>query len=153
MEINRIQSTLASFPEKDFSGGVSDNVIQEKSCIIGLTFPPQYIGFLRELGAGYVSSEEFIGLGGPEHLDVAWLTLQLRSRKSQTRFPDSLIPLRSDGYGNYDCIDTRRPTSDGEFKIVEWVHDAGDSQEYRPLANSFNEWFVNMLHDIQQLEQ
>jgi antitoxin YobK len=143
---------LSSFEERQFSGGVPDDTIQRASEEIGLPFSPQYRAFLGELGSGHVSSEEFIGLGGPRHLDVAWLTRELRNRQSSTRFPITLIPIRSDGFGNYDCIDTSRPMGNGEFQIVEWQHDAGNDQVCGALADSYFNWFLGMLKDIRSLD-
>ena len=69
---------------------------------------------LLKFGAGYVTSEELIELGGAKHLDVAWLARDLRSRKAATAkaLPAMLIPVRADGFGNYDCIDTLEANCD-----------------------------------------
>jgi cell wall assembly regulator SMI1 len=150
-----MKEKLASFPDTDFSGGVSGEHIEGASQAIGLPFPPQYVQFLREFGAGGVSSEEFMGLGGLQHLNVTWLTNELRKddpESTHARFPHTFIPLRHDGYGNYDCIDTTSPTRDGEFQIVEWAHDGGDEQECRVLAESYFDWLKDMLNMIRELD-
>jgi SMI1-KNR4 cell-wall len=88
MTIEDVRRELSNFVEQEFKGGIAEEAINSASQAIGLPFPPEYRAFLCELGAGYVSSEEFVGLGGPKHLDVTWLTNKLRSRNSR------LIPQR-----------------------------------------------------------
>lgn len=152
MNIDEIKADLATFQDWDFNGGIAEEAIQRASSATRLAFPPQFIVFLRQLGAGYVSSEEFIGLGGPQHLDVTWITDELRNRMSSTKFPFSMIPIRNDGYGNYDCIDTSNPTNDGEFQIVVWQHDGGNNQDYQILANSYFDWMQYILNEIRLLD-
>jgi hypothetical protein len=96
MNINIIYRELASFDDVEFFGGVSENSVNVAEAELGLCFPPDYKIFLQEFGSGYVSSEEFIGLGGPKHLDVVWLTKELRGRSSNP-LPHRMIPLRNDG--------------------------------------------------------
>ncbi len=115
---------------------------------LGIHFPPQYRAFLSAFGSGGVDSEDFIGLGGAEHLDVAKLALKLRNRNNS--LPTRLIPLRSDGFGNYDCLDTDQQTSQGEYAIVQWNHEAGADQECELLADSFDAWFESVLVLIEQ---
>jgi antitoxin YobK len=89
----------------DVSGGVSETEIGSAERAIGVRFPPKFREFLQELGCGEAGSEEFIGLGGPLHLDLVRATLALRQRPSG--FPPTLMPVRHDGFGNYDCLDRR----------------------------------------------
>ena len=150
MNIQDIKRELADSPDRDLGSGVDEQAVLQAESALGVLFPPQYRRFLARFGSGFVSSEEFIGLGGPRHLDVAWLTIELRSRKKD--FPKSLIPIRADGFGNYDCLDSNNPTSDGEFPVVVWVHDGGANQHHRILAPSFDDWFINMLRLVKELD-
>ncbi len=152
MSADQLCQHLSPFAEPDISGGVGDERIAAASAAIHLSFPPQYVEFLRAIGTLGVSSEEIIGLGGPGHLDLVRITNRLRNRPANAKFPDSLIPLSHDGLGNYDSIDTSSPTSQGEFAIVQWAHDGGDQQQLKVLAGSFDEWFVGFLNDVRKLD-
>jgi cell wall assembly regulator SMI1 len=148
--INTIKREIATFSDAQFVGGNSEEAIVHAEGELGLRFPPEYRAFLGELGCGSISSEEFIGLGGPQHLNVVWLTHHLRGRLSNN-MPVNLIPLRHDGYGNYDCIDTLRPTDHGENEIVEYLHDE-KSGERRQLNDSFFSWLLGIFKLIQALD-
>lgn len=122
MNIDKLRTELSQINDFDFVGGVAPEAIASAEAELGVPFPPDYQAFLREFGSGYVSSESIAGLGGAKHLDVVWLTKELRSRSSN-QFPSDFLPLRNDGFGNYDCIDiSSRPVS-GECRIVEFARD------------------------------
>ena len=84
-----------------------------------------------------------IGLGGKPHLNVVQMHTDLL-RKARP-FPTHLIPLRGGGFGNYDCLDTLMPTANGEFAVVQWLHDADLSHPPEPLASSYFAWFNSIL--------
>jgi hypothetical protein len=136
--------------DAEFFGPVSDGQILAASRSIGLPFPEQYREFLSRLGCGSVGSESFIGLGGPQDLDVTWVCEALRANSRQKPLPPSLIPLRADGFGNYDAIDTAQRTAEDEFRIVEWRHEGIGSQGSRVLAESYNQWLGSMLDLIRE---
>ncbi len=153
MDFQQIVQEIETFEPREFHGGVGDSLIDRASAAIGLPFPPGYRQFLKKLGCGYVSFQEFIGLGGPEHLDVVKETLQQRERSGPSRFPLHLIPVLSDGFGNYECIDTASPTSGGgECRVVNWLHDGGDDQKCEVLAESYLEWFWSVLQMIKAVD-
>jgi hypothetical protein len=153
MTIEDVIREAEGFEGREFAGPVSDAVVAAASQELGLAFPPQCAAFLRTFGAGSVASESFVGLGGPRHLDVVWLTRVLRARKSARLFPVSLVPVRSDGFGNYDCIDTTQLTSDGEFAIIEWAHDRPDAEPNHILATTYFEWFVLILQMVREVQE
>ncbi|SKB09576.1 SMI1-KNR4 cell-wall [Prosthecobacter debontii] len=148
MNIENIKTRLGEFGEVEFSGSVSEQVITDAENEFGFTFPPEYREFLAQFGSGGVDSEEFIGLGGPDHLDIVKLTKRLRERSNS--LPTHLLPLRGDGFGNYDCLDLNKPTTNGEFAIVIWNHEAGKNQSYEILAKSFGVWFESILNLIEK---
>jgi len=150
MDIDMIKEEISLFDDAQFIGGVSEETILEAESILKVQFPSEYRAFLYGLGSGYVSSEEFIGLGGSEHLNVVWITNNLRSRHSIS-FPHNLIPLRNDGYGNYDCINLHKQSENPECEIVEYLHD-GKSAEYKKLATSFFVWFQDILKIVRELD-
>jgi|GEM_PF-1769526 len=152
MVFQEIEREIGLFESHEFFGGVNESLIDRAAVSIGLPFPPNYCEFLRRLGCGYVSFQEFIGLGGPEHLDVVKETLHLRACPRLSRFPHHFIPVLSDGFGNYECIDTARPSTGGEFKIVNWLHDGGDDQNCEVIAESYFEWFWSILQMIKSID-
>lgn len=143
MKSNELMERVAGFEFVDFVGPASSEVIEAASNQLGVLFPPQYYEFLSSFGCGGVDSEEFVGLGGPEHLDIVKLTARLRSRHNP--LPSNLLPLRGDGYGNYDCLDLNQVMPTGELAIVQWLHDGGKNQHLVVLADSFDHWFETIL--------
>jgi SMI1-KNR4 cell-wall len=150
MDIEILRNELGLIDDVEFAGGVPEDSIASAEAELRVLFPPGYKTFLREFGSGYVSSEGIIGMGGPKHHDVVWMTKELRTRPSK-QLPHNLIPIRNDGFGNYDCIDTSKTSSDGEYQIVEYLHE-GSSGEYRKLADNFFDWFREILQLVRQVD-
>ena len=148
MKIQQIKERLTSFDDVDFAGAQSPEKIDAAEQLLGVQFPPDYRRFLLEFGCGGVDSEEFIGLGGDDHLSVVKLTKRLRDRSN--RPPDNLLPVRADGFGNYDCIDFNRPAPNGEYCVVQWSHEGGIEQHHELLATSYGEWFESILQLIEE---
>lgn len=151
MNLNEWLREVEAF-EHEFFGPIPDAAIEGASREIRLPFPPQYREFLSIVGSGSVASESFVGLGGPQYLDVVWLSKTLREKDRQKKFASSLIPLRSDGYGNYDVIDTTQPTSAGEFSIIEWRHEGSNDDPSQVLAASYFDWLESMLDLIREAD-
>ena len=152
IDLDRIQRELADFEFVDFHGGVPDEKILAAERAVGVSFGPEYRQFLRIFGAGAVSSEEFIGLGGPPHLDVVTIVKHLRSPSAHFSFPTTLVPLRNDGYGNYDCLDTAQDDAEMGPKVVFWQHDGGDQQDCPVLNRSYGTWLLATLAMIRELD-
>lgn len=131
-------------------GGVSEEAINDAAARLGVSFPPSYVDFLRRFGSGYISYQELIGLGGPPHLDVVELTSHLRERAGISAFPRHLIPVLSDGFGNYDALDTSQ--SGPEVPVVQWLHDGGVDQVPAVLARSYAEWLQRLVEDIHSVD-
>ena len=143
---------VEKFEDREFFGPVDVADVENASREIGLPFPPQYRAFLETVGSGSVGSESLIGLGGPQYLNVVWMTSTLRNKKAQKAFPQFMIPVRADGYGNYDAIDTTHPTDHGEFAVVEWRHEGSNEEPCEVLASGFFEWLASMLILIREAE-
>jgi antitoxin YobK len=150
MDIEGLRTDLSQIDDVEFVGGVPTEAIALAEAELQVLFPPSYKAFLQEFGSGYVSSEGIVGLGGPKHHDVVWLTKELRGRSSNP-LPCNLIPLRNDGFGNYDCIDVSKGDANGEYQIVEHLHE-GKSGENRKLADNFLDWFREILQMVRQID-
>ena len=151
MNIQVVADEIQGFDEHQFVGPIQERLVAQAEKELEVTFPPEYRQFLLTLGSGSVSSESFIGMGGAKHLDIVWMTRALRQKKTERPFPTDLLPVRTDGFGNYDCVDMSHPTASGEYAIVEWLHDAG-GQKGKVLAMGYFEWFLAILQMIRDLE-
>ena len=152
IDIEGVRSNLEKFDFVEFSGGVQEGEIKSAEEAIGLSFGTEYREFLGSFGAGAVSSEEFIGLGGAPHLDVVKMVKHLRSPSAQSQFQGTLIPIRGDGYGNYDCLDCSQSHSSKGPIVVSWQHDGGRDQECEVLNASYGEWLLATLSMIEKLD-
>lgn len=148
MNTQNIKTRLAGFDNVHFYGPVDQAAIDAAQADLGVVFPPEYRQFLSVFGCGSIESEELVGLGGPEHLNVVWLKRQLTERHKP--LPRNFLPLRSDGGGNYDCIDLGSATNNGEYAIVEWRHDGSSTSQCSVLASSYFEWFESVLRLIEE---
>lgn len=147
MKIDALKLRLSNFEDVDFSGPVSEEEIAAAEAELGFKLPPEFRSFIAGFGCGGVGPESFLGLGGENHLDVVWMRNKLSEKTSGP--PLNLIPIRSDGFGNYDCLDISKPTEHGEFLIVQWVHGSGNDQEPGMLAKSYFDWFNSILDMIE----
>ena len=150
MDFSMINKGLESFELYEFSGGVDTSDIEVACNLLNLPFPPEYKEFLQKLGSGYVESEGFIGLGGEQYLNILNICQILSVPSKHSSFPKYFIPISSDGYGNYDCINTNAATDNGEFEIVYWLHDGGETQNCEILARSYWEWFNSIMIEIRE---
>lgn len=148
MDTKEIKTRLLDFEFVDFAGPQAEEAVRDAEVNLGVTFPPSYRVFLKEFGAGGVESEEVVGLGGPDHLDIVKLTKRLRERDNH--LPDCLLPLRNDGFGNYDCIHLDLEGDNKERAIVQWNHDGGLNQDYDVISPSFSSWFESLLVMIEE---
>ena len=141
MNLDDFESAISKLEFVDLIGAVNRASIIRASQELGITLPTQYLSFVERFGCGGFGSESIIGLGGATHLNFAFMTQLLRT-KHPDRFPVTLIPIRGDGYGNYDCIDLACVNGAGEPAIVEWLHDGG---RRRLLASDFFSWLDELV--------
>ena len=150
MNIEKIKERISAFEEVDFVGPVPNELIDQAETELESKFPPQYRAFISNFGCGGIGSEEFIGLGGAEYLNVSKMAARLRNKNRA--LPKRFLPLWADGFGNYDCIDVRQPTDGGEYAVVRWIHDAPVNEPLEVVANSYWEWFESILSMIENPE-
>jgi cell wall assembly regulator SMI1 len=141
MNIDDFESAISKVEFVDLIGAVNQASIIRASQDLGITLPTQYQSFIERFGCGGVGSESIIGLGGANHLNFAFMAQLLRT-KHPYEFPATFIPIRGDGYGNYDCIDLESVNDAGEPAIVEWLHDGG---RRRLLASDFFSWLDELV--------
>lgn len=151
MSLERARHLLNGLHEQEFSGGVELDAVATLQENVGRDLPADYVEYLTKLGCGFASSEDFLGLGGAPHLDVVRVHERLREPSKHSRLPVHFVPLKPDGYGNYDCIDLDRSSKE-KSTIVQWLHDGGDDQEGEVLATEFWDWFCGELESIRDFD-
>ncbi|MGY8768088.1 MAG: SMI1/KNR4 family protein [Pirellulales bacterium] len=136
MDLENFKHKLEQVEFTDVFGSVLSSDVDLAESKLQVSFPSQYRDFIEKFGTVEVGSESIFGLGGLQYLDVVTVTEHLRSKK-ESQFPLHLIPIRSDGFGNYDCINTI--LSDA---IIEWSHE--DNSE-KMLAKNFQDWLDGIV--------
>lgn len=152
MNFENAESALDGIQERYFIGGVSRDAVSLVEKGFDLEFPADYVEYLTNLGCGFASSEDFLGLGGEPHLDVVRTYNRLREHSKHTQLPANYVPLKPDGYGNYECIDVGN-SSGGKSLIVLWLHDGGDEQKCQVIADGFWRWFTKEIESIQEFDK
>lgn len=148
MDLEEFDAALRKVEFVDLVGPVDCDSVAAATESLNITLPPLYRAFIERFGSGGVGPESIIGLGGPNHLNFEFMTKKLRARHPET-FPATLIPIRSDGYGNYDCLDLEAANDAGESPIVEWSHESGRG---RQVADDFAKWldsFITVVYENQ----
>jgi hypothetical protein len=108
--------------QADFVGQREDRLIDAAETALGLSFPPTYRRFLKEIGCGDIAGAEFYGLINDNFTNSAvpngiWLTLKIRVTG---KLPQSLIVVSETGNGGYYAIDRTRQDNEGESPVIVW---------------------------------
>lgn len=151
IDFDHAKGLLDALHEKGFSGGATMESIATLQEYIARELPGDYVEYLENLGCGFASSEDFLGLGGASHLDVVAVRRRLSEPSKHSRLPDSFIPLKPDGFGNFDCIDLDQ-SSQQKSTVVLWLHDGGVDQQRNIIATGFWEWFCKELTSIRDFD-
>ncbi len=131
-----------------FYGPKPDSLIEKAQLALEVRFPPLYVDFLREFGAGGIGGFEIYGLTGKEVTsagipDVVWYTLRARN---EWAFPHHLIPIYDLGDGLVYCLDLKSMESEGEAVIVAlYPPFSGDNQAIEVIAKDFGEFLMGLL--------
>jgi len=151
MNLSYIQNRMLDFPDSKFNGKTTNEDITRAEQFFGKKFPEDFRQYLCAFGSGYISSEEFLGIGPNLHENIDFVADRLRIPSGYSNFPPNLIPLRTDGMGNYDCIDLNK--SNNEIScVVEWIHDIEEQGNCRILTYGFWKWMNKMLDVIEVLD-
>jgi len=146
----KIGAHLDAIPDRRFSGGVGVDAIEAAERAFRGRFPADFVDFLLTLGSGYAGSEEFMGLGGEEHLDIVSVAKDLRAPSTHSAWPDHYVPLRNDGFGNHDCIDLSA-SRESDSRVVLWTHSAPGAPHHEVLADGYWVWFEGVLEMAREL--
>lgn len=104
----------------DFAGPKDESLVDAAQNILGVSFPPTYLRFLLDLGAGNFGYAEIYGVidedfTAPSVPDAIWLTLRDRI---DFGLPQHLVHILDVGDGTSFFIDTGTVEHDGECPVV-----------------------------------
>ncbi|WP_375580449.1 SMI1/KNR4 family protein [Marivirga tractuosa] len=142
--------------EADFTGAVTDEEITEGERLLETKFPPSFKQYLREFGALSFESEEFYGIISgeiPANCAPCTLFATLNARK-RGDISETMIKVKSSGYGPMFSIDMSDVDENGEGKVVETPLSYKSTQEKTVIANSFAEFLYNeVVSAIENMEE
>jgi hypothetical protein len=109
--------------EADFEGPRDDALVAAAEAALGLTFPPTYRRFLRELGAGDLGTREFYGVidddwSSPGPPDAIGTTLHERR---EWQLPERFVIVAETGDGAWYVLDTAQAGAGGEAPVLVWT--------------------------------
>lgn len=143
MAIIKEHSSLALF-----QGAKEEMLIKKAEEFLGLTFPPTYRRFLRELGCGCFDGEEFHGIVDEEFENAQipdGVGMTQRFRK-EANLPDSYFILYLTGDGFLYVLDTKQRNEENESPVLAWysgISKPGDKLEV--IAPDFGTFFYRTL--------
>jgi SMI1-KNR4 cell-wall len=106
----------------------------------GCRFPPSFISYQTEYAARIPADNGFMW-ANPDL--EPYLSLEdgiVHARRWGV--PEHYVPFWTDE-GNFLCFDTSRPSTDGEFPIVFWEHDA-PADDLDPSWDGFSDWLADL---------
>lgn len=117
-----IRLVRANSQAANIAGGCDEDLIAQAEAHLGLSLPPTYREFLRQLGECDIAGEEFYGVwardGDPGVLfGAVRMTLELRRTSAM---PDALVVFMDDGMGGLYALDTVSSDEEGEAPVVLW---------------------------------
>jgi len=142
----RARELIATAGAGDFEGPKPESLVARAEAALGVTFPPSYRAFLRELGCGSVAGFEVYGVVDEDFVhsavpDAVWITLE--ERRNNGLDPRFII-IGALGDGSYDCLDTAHLDREGEAPVVQVSAEGDDPVR---LADSFGEYFLAEVTD------
>lgn len=127
-----------------FMDGQPEEVVARAEQALGVSFPPSYREFVRELGAGDIAGAEFYGVTSGEFESSSvpngiWFTLQERA---DSGLPQPLVVIYSVGEGTLFALDTAQRDDDDESPVVAWVPGVSRSEDQlETIAPDFGTFF------------
>ncbi len=128
-------------------GPRKESLVAAAEAALGITFPPTYRRFVRELGAGAIAGEEFYGVVGGDFVnsaapDVVWVTLNARVEYGLAHAHVYIYNL-GDGTGAY--LDTARIDISGECPVVAKHSVPRVDEPVEHMASDFGAFFYTTI--------
>lgn len=112
---------------------VTDEMLAVEECKIGLSFPKEYVEYIKLYGHGGIGGIEVFGFGKTGTCICSERTLEYR----KYGMPTNYISIENCDEWIY-CIDC------GNEKVVSWSMDGLIKEEY----TSFDEYLLDRLNDV-----
>jgi hypothetical protein len=127
--------------EAYFTGGVSDEKVQETEIILQVPLPDSYKWFLRNYGSGGIFGVDIIGYGltGPAVVDAT------KDYQKYYKLIDGIVVIESVDEFAY-CLDTNK-MQNGECPVILW-----DNQEGYGFtaADNFLDYLIESLEEAKE---
>lgn len=145
-----VEKLIPQFRNIALRGSVSDAEIDAREAALGIRIPKDFRTFLSVYGAGQAGPEDYLG-ASLRRGDDAFMTRQdLLTPSTHAPFPERLLPVNGNGYGDYYCIDLAESGIDSSV-IVFWQHDNFvDPPEF--IANGYWSWLANSMSEALQYD-
>lgn len=135
----------SSGEEIEVIGGGSKELISAAEVFLGVTFPDDYRYFLEKFGALSFEAEEFYGItkSGLKAKSVPSVIFATMAARDRGDISNSMINVKSSGYGPSFCIDT---SGNGDSAPVVEVGLSFKRDGVKvQVAKSFGEFFLNEI--------
>jgi hypothetical protein len=132
--------------EPDFYGPSSEVSISDAQQLLGVSFPPSYLDFLRRFGGGY----GFIGISNSDASLMSGGCILGETVRFREKFglTNEYVPIRESPLGGIYCLDSSKIDFKNENPVVliSFGPDGTFSHNLR-VAKSFGEFFTSILKD------
>lgn len=136
---------MSQYPGKaHFIGERPADLVLSAQRALGLTFPPSYLQFVEELGAGNFGAFEVYGVTDADfHASVVpngiWYTVSERL----TGMPNHLVVIGDVGDGGLYCLDLKRqgPSAEGPV-VIYYPGYPVNTQQFEVVAPNFGAFLL-----------
>lgn len=124
-----------------FTGGVSDEKVQETEIKLQVLLPDSYKWFLRNYGYGGIFGVEIIGyaLNGPAVVDAT------KEYQKYYKLIDGIVVIENVDEFAY-CLDTNK-MKNGECPVIMWDNQEGYG---RKVADNFLDYLIESLKEAKE---
>lgn len=138
----------------EFTGGVTDDIINNAMETLGLEFPESYKAFLSDFGGGDAGGEIIFGLTANKNKHTMEYegqgdiedVVQITQMEHKYKMPGYMVVINyceSDGDGLFYCLDTSR-MKDGECPVVKVPE---DYKNIETVSESFGKFFYDYVKE------
>jgi hypothetical protein len=131
----------------DFEGQKPEWLVAKAEATLGLTFPPSYRIFLRQMGCGDINGLEVFGLidenfDNSSMPDGVWLTM---NKRRHVGFDRSYVLIGEGGDGTYYALDTSHSDNSEEAPVVRL---SVDGKTRNTVADSFGDYLLRAVKRV-----
>lgn len=129
----------------DFEGEKDISLIEKAQSVLGVTFPPSYVEFLKSYGCGDIEGLEFYGVINDDFEnssvpDAIWVTLDER----KSGLPHNLVIVYAAGDGTYYALDTSKLDDNGECSVVSYESNGN----LEVIADNYGSFLLDELKTV-----